>query len=142
MRLCAKSCTWIIVIAVWIVASLPGMARPAEVAAHDRELNSVFLHGAGGSAGDLQLLADKIVDMLPGYVKVYEAANPGVKLNTGILNRCYPNEVDFDPWANNVVESITKYSNKKNAFIFCELSDAWYHRRPRLEYILTVYAIM
>ena len=43
-----------------------------------------------------------------------DSANPGIQLNTDILNRCYPNDVDIDTWANNIADSITKYSNKKN----------------------------
>jgi pimeloyl-ACP methyl ester carboxylesterase len=113
-----KMFAWAIIIGIWIAAALPGLARPVPAAAAQvKELNFVFLHGAGGNSGALQRLADQVVDRLPDFTREYEAANPGIQLNTGILNRCYPNDVDIDTWAQNVVESIIKYSNKKNLVI-------------------------
>ncbi len=80
-------------------------------------MNFVFLHGAGGDSGDMQGLSDQIIAKLPAYIKEYETQNPGIKLTADFLNRCYPNYVDIDTWANNIVDSIDKYTNKKNLIL-------------------------
>ena len=79
-----------------------------------KELNFVFLHGAGGGICDLQLLADSIMERLPAYIPAYERTNPGTKIQVDMLQRCYPNDVDINTWANNIADSIDKhFRNKK-----------------------------
>ncbi|HCP60244.1 MAG TPA: hypothetical protein DIT43_01515, partial [Dehalococcoidia bacterium] len=80
-----------------------------------KELNFVFLHGAGGNTCAFQLLADSIIAQLPSYVIDYEQANPGTKIRVNTLQRCYPNDVDINTWANNIADSIDKhFPDKQN----------------------------
>ncbi len=83
-----------------------------------KELNFVFLHGAGGNTCSLQLLADTISEQLPEYTLAYEQANPGTKVEVNTLLRCYPNDVDIKTWASNIASSINKYlTNKQNLIL-------------------------
>ena len=83
-----------------------------------KELNFVFLHGAGGHACSLQLLADSIKEQLPVHILGYEQANPGIKVRVDTLERCYPNDVDINTWANNIADSLDKhFPNKKNLIL-------------------------
>ncbi len=90
-----------------------GYSVPAQAAAESltgtKELNFVFLHGAGGNACSLQLLADTMQERLAAYVHSYEQANPGIKVKVNVLNRCYPNNVDIATWADNIASTIAKY---------------------------------
>jgi pimeloyl-ACP methyl ester carboxylesterase len=108
----------IITIIMCVVFSLPALAQTSPEAANQvKELNFVFLHGAGGNTGSMQLLSDQVIEELPAYIKEYEAANPGVKISTSFLNRNYPNGVDINTWAKNVVDSIGKYSKMNNLIL-------------------------
>jgi len=83
-----------------------------------KELNFVFLHGAGGNACSMQLLADTIEEQLPEYTFAYEQANPGTKVQVNTLLRCYPNDVAIETWANNIADSINKYlTNRQNLIL-------------------------
>ncbi len=83
-----------------------------------KELNFVFLHGAGGHVCALQLLADSIMKQLPSHILGYEQANPDTKIQVSTLKRCYPNNVDIDTWAINIADSIDKhFHNKKNLIL-------------------------
>ncbi len=82
-----------------------------------KELNFVFLHGAGGNACSMQLLADTIQDQLPIHIYAYELVHPGTKIQVDTLLRCYPNDVDIETWANNIVYSTNKYLNNKRNLI-------------------------
>jgi len=82
-----------------------------------KELNFVYLHGAGGNACSLQLLDDSIMEQLPEYVLSYEQTNPSTKIRVDTLKRCYPNNVDIDTWANNIADSIDKYFHNKQNLI-------------------------
>jgi pimeloyl-ACP methyl ester carboxylesterase len=83
-----------------------------------KELNFVFLHGAGGNACSFQLLSDTIKEWLPAYIFGYEQDNPGTKIQAETLLRCYPNNVNIETWANNIVYSIEKYlPNKRNLIL-------------------------
>jgi pimeloyl-ACP methyl ester carboxylesterase len=85
---------------------------------HIKELNFVFLHGAGGNTCSMQLLADTISEQLPEYTLAYEQANPGTKVEVNILLRCYPNDVDIETWASNIASSISKHlAYKKNLIL-------------------------
>ncbi len=82
-----------------------------------KELNFVFVHGGGGTACTQQLLADTILEYIPAYILEYEQANPGVKVNVNILNRCYPGDVDVDTWAHDIADSIDKHLPGKGKII-------------------------
>jgi pimeloyl-ACP methyl ester carboxylesterase len=94
------------------LGSVPSaLAAPVQV----KELNFVFLHGAGGHAGSLQLLGDFIAEQLPAYILNYEQANPGIRIRVDTLQRYYPNDLDIKTWADNIAESTDKhFHNKKN----------------------------
>jgi pimeloyl-ACP methyl ester carboxylesterase len=94
-----------------------GFGSPAS-SAYVKELNFVFLHGAGGNSCSMQLLADTISEQLPEYISTYEQAYPGTKVEVNTLLRCYPNNVDIETWANNIASSISKYlAYKKNIIL-------------------------
>jgi len=82
-----------------------------------KELNFVFLHGAGGTSCSLQLLADTIMEQVPAHISYYEQAHPGIKIQADSLLRCYPNDVDIKSWANNIAESINKHFPDKENLI-------------------------
>ena len=98
-----------------------GFAGPVQSAAEGpvevKELNFVFLHGAGGNSCTQQLLADTIVEQIPKYILVYEQSHPGIKVRVDTLNRCYPDDVGIDIWARNIVSSINKYLPGKGSVI-------------------------
>jgi len=96
-----------------------GFGSPVSSAqARVKELNFVFLHGAGGNTCSLQLLADTIKERLPEYTFIYEQAHPGTKIEVNTLLRCYPNDMDIETWANNVALSINKYmTNRQNLIL-------------------------
>jgi pimeloyl-ACP methyl ester carboxylesterase len=106
----------LITIGLCLQLSFSTLAQSApEDPVQGKELNFVFLHGAGGNACSLQLLADSITEQLPAYILDYEQANPGTKVQADTLLRCYPNNVDIESWAENIADSINKYfPNKKN----------------------------
>jgi pimeloyl-ACP methyl ester carboxylesterase len=80
-----------------------------------KELNFIFLHGMGGNSGDLQLLEDSIVAQMPAYITNYEYDHPDIKVQTDMLLRCYPNNVDIETWANNIADTINKhFPGKRN----------------------------
>jgi pimeloyl-ACP methyl ester carboxylesterase len=109
----------LVLIIIIVLCLQLGFGSPASSAPEEppqvKELNFVFLHGAGGNACSMQLLADAIQDQLPTLIYTYELAHPGTKLQVDTLLRCYPNDVDIETWANNIVYSTNKYmNNKKN----------------------------
>ncbi len=92
----------------------PVLGAPAQV----KELNFVFLHGAGGSPCGMQLLADTITEQLPEYILDYEQANPGTEIQVDTLLRCYADDVDVRIWANNIAASIEQhFRDKKNLIL-------------------------
>jgi pimeloyl-ACP methyl ester carboxylesterase len=93
--------------------SSPALAAPVTV----KELNFVFLHGAGGTACSMQLLSDAINEQLPAYIAGYEQANPGTEVRVNRLLRCYPNDVALGPWAVNIAQSIDDYLPDKQNLI-------------------------
>jgi pimeloyl-ACP methyl ester carboxylesterase len=106
-----------IVLCLQLVAATPVHSAPAD-AALVKELNFVFLHGAGGNACSLQLLEDAIMAQIPDYILQYEQANPGIKIRVDSLRRCYPNDVDIYTWATNIVDSLKQhFKNKKNLIL-------------------------
>ncbi|MDD5037964.1 MAG: hypothetical protein PHN78_01410 [Dehalococcoidales bacterium] len=82
-----------------------------------KELNFVFLHGAGAHTGGLQLLADSIVAQAETYILDYEAANPGTEVRVDTLQRFYPNDVDIETWAGNIADSINRHFRDKDNLI-------------------------
>ncbi len=83
-----------------------------------KELNFVFLHGAGGYSDSFQLLEDSITEQMPAYITIYEQDHPGVEVRANTLKRHYLNDVDIDTWANNIADSIDKhFPDKKNLIL-------------------------
>ena len=97
------------------IPSVPANAQTNNVKI--KEINFVFLHGAGGSSCSMQLLSDKIMDMIPEYISSYQKIHPDIYILPSYLNRCYPNNVDIDTWANNIVESIKTRFRQKNLIL-------------------------
>jgi pimeloyl-ACP methyl ester carboxylesterase len=80
-----------------------------------KEVNFVFLHGMGGNASAFQLLEDSITAQMPAYITNYEYDHPGVKVQTDMLLRSYPNDVNIETWAENIADAINKhFADKKN----------------------------
>lgn len=106
-----------ITLCLQLVTATPVQAAP-DNATQVKELNFVFLHGAGGNACSLQLLEDAIMAQIPAYILEYEQANPGTKIKVDSLRRCYPNDVDIYTWANNIVDSLEQhFKDKKNLIL-------------------------
>ena len=114
-----KRLAWLIAIGLCIQLSFSSSIQSApEDPVQIKELNFVFLHGAGGNACSLQLLADCIMEQLPAYTLSYEQTNPGTEIRVDTLARCYPNNVDVNAWANNIADSIDKhFPNKRNLIL-------------------------
>jgi pimeloyl-ACP methyl ester carboxylesterase len=83
-----------------------------------KEINFVFLHGAGGNPCGPQLLADSIMAQIPDYISTYQEANHGVEVKVDMLNRCYPNDVDVETWAGNIADTVNKYFAGRDNLIF------------------------
>jgi pimeloyl-ACP methyl ester carboxylesterase len=99
-----------------IIFACPWPAQAAPVNTENvKELNLVFLHGMGGHSDDHQLLSDCITDRLPALITDYEYGHPDIKVHTEIILRSYPNDVDIDTWANNIVDTLNeRFPDKKN----------------------------
>ncbi len=108
-----------IVIALCSQLAFPGTALSApDEAAQVKELNFVFLHGAGGNICSFQLLEDYILEEIAEYISAYKQANPGTEVRINTLKRCYPGYMDIETWANNIVDSIDEYlPDKKNLIL-------------------------
>ena len=110
MELIMKRLSFLVTVALCLQLSFPGsVASAAEGPVEFKGLNFVFVHGAGGSPCRLQLLADTIVEQIPGYILDYEQANPGIRVRVDTLNRCYVDDVDIDTWAGYIARSVDKY---------------------------------
>ena len=118
-----KRLALLIAIGLCVQIAFPGSIQSApEDSTHIKELNFVFLHGAGSNICSLQLLADAITEQLPEYILGYEQANPSTKVRVDTLQRCYPNNIDIATWANNIADSINKnFPNRKNLILIGEL---------------------
>jgi pimeloyl-ACP methyl ester carboxylesterase len=111
-----------LILLITIVLCLLGFGSPVSSAPEEapqvKELNFVFLHGAGGNSCSLQLLADTISEQIPKYILTYEQANPETKIEVNTLLRCYPNDVDIGTWAGHIASSINKHlADKKNLIL-------------------------
>ncbi len=107
----------LIVVTLALIALLGAGLSPAGHAApavQIKEVNLIFLHGMGGTSCAMQLLSDMINAKLPDFIANYEARHPDIKIQVDSLNRCYPNYVDINSWANNIADSIKTYSHQKN----------------------------
>jgi pimeloyl-ACP methyl ester carboxylesterase len=105
-----KRLPWLAVIGVLLQLSMaiPLRAQP-EDPVRVKEINFVFLHGAGGNACSMQLLSDTILERIEPYILEYEVANPGIDIQVHTMNRCYPNDVDMQTWANDIAGSVSRY---------------------------------
>jgi pimeloyl-ACP methyl ester carboxylesterase len=114
-----KKISVILAVVLCLQLGLPGsVVSAAESPVEVKELNFVFLHGALGNPCGTQFLADSVLEQIPRYILVYERSNPGIKVNVNVMNRCYPNDVDVETWANNIADSIDKYLPGKGDLIF------------------------
>jgi len=114
-----KRLSVVVAVALCLQLGFYGSVKSAgESPAGVKELNFVFLHGARGVSCTQQLLADTVLEYIPGYIYEYERANPGIKVNVNALNRCYPNDVDIDSWARNIADDVGKYLPGKGKIIF------------------------
>jgi pimeloyl-ACP methyl ester carboxylesterase len=113
-----KKLVWLVAIGLFVQVAIavPVRAEPAGPTLV-RQLNFVFLHGAGGNSCSMQLLSDTILDKIEPYILAYEAANPEIDIQVDSLNRCYPNDVDMRSWANNIATSVAKYLPDKHNII-------------------------
>jgi pimeloyl-ACP methyl ester carboxylesterase len=113
-----KRLAWLAVI---LLVFQLGICLPVKAASEEptrvKQLNFVFLHGAGGNASSMQLLSDTILEQIEPYILAYEQANPGIEIQVDSLNRSYPNDVDTQTWANNVAESIGQHFYGKQNLI-------------------------
>lgn len=91
----------------------PAQSAPIKV----KELNFVFLHGAGGNACSMQLLADAVTAQIPDYIAEYERTNPDTEVRANVLLRCYPNDVDIESWAQNIADNIDEHLPDKQNLI-------------------------
>jgi len=83
-----------------------------------KELNFVFLHGAGGNPCGPQLLSDSILEQIPDYIAAYQQSNPGIEVKVDMINRCYPSDVDVETWASNIANTIDKHFAGRGNLIF------------------------
>ena len=87
---------------------LPGRPVAAQ-AAPVKQLNFVFIHGAGSTAAAIQRLSDDVEDQVQEYIAGYQQASPGVRVRVNTLLRSYPNDVDVVTWAENLAGDIAKH---------------------------------
>jgi pimeloyl-ACP methyl ester carboxylesterase len=107
----------ILLIAIGLCLQL-GWYSPVQAGAvRVKELNFVFLHGAGGNVCSMQRLADSIMEQVPAYIAEYEQANPDTEVRADVLLRCYPNDVDIETWADNIAESVDEYMPGKRNLV-------------------------
>ena len=60
-------------------------------------------------------LKDSLTAQMPAYITNYEYDHPGITVQTDMLLRSYPNEVDIDTWAKNIADAINNhFASKKN----------------------------
>ncbi len=96
----------------------PASAGAQAGAARVKELNFVFLHGAGGHTDSMQALDDAISKQAQDYINHYEQDKPGIKIQVNTLLRYYPNDVDIMSWANNLADTVdTYFTGKRNLII-------------------------
>ena len=98
-----------VAVAMCLQLGFSGLAVSAANGSAVKELNFVFLHGAGGNPCGPQLLADSVLEQIPDYINKYQKANPGIEVKVDILNRCYPSDVDVETWAANIADTIDKH---------------------------------
>jgi pimeloyl-ACP methyl ester carboxylesterase len=110
---------WLSIIVVAALFLQLGYFSPTVSAATPtvKELNFVFLHGAGGNPCGPQLLADSILEQIPDYIASYQQANPGIDIQVDMLNRCYPSDVDVQTWAANIADAIDNHFAGKGNLI-------------------------
>jgi pimeloyl-ACP methyl ester carboxylesterase len=107
----------IVAVVLCLQLGLPGSISSASDGPTVKELNFVFLHGAGGNPCGPQLLADSILEQIPDYINKFQQANPGVEIKVDMMNRCYPSDVNVETWAANIADTIDKHFAGKGNLI-------------------------
>lgn len=105
--------------AVVLLASLI-LVYPAQsvTPARIKELNFVFLHGLGANASAMQRIQDAVMDRVNAYARAYQQDHPDITVQTDVLNRSYPNDVDIGTWSTNVAADINKHFAGRDNLIF------------------------
>ncbi len=104
-----KRLVWLVVIGLLLQLAIAFPVQAEVEPILVKELNFVFLHGAGGNSCSMQLLSDTIIAQVEPYILAYEEANPGIDIQVDIMNRCYPSDEDMQTWASNIADSIGRY---------------------------------
>lgn len=114
-----KKLAWLAVVGVLLQLAIAiPVKADSEEAIQVKQLNFVFLHGAGGNPCSMQLLQDTVLEQIKPYIAAYEAANPNIDIQVDVMNRCYPNDVDMRTWANNIADSVGRhFSGKRNIIL-------------------------
>jgi pimeloyl-ACP methyl ester carboxylesterase len=107
-----------VAVALCLQLGFSGSTTAAANSPEVKELNFVFLHGAGGNPCGPQLLDDSISEQLPDFIAKYQQAHPGIEVKINIMNRCYPSDVPVETWAANIADSVDKYLPGKGKIIF------------------------
>lgn len=108
----------VVAVAMCLQLALSGSTVSAANSPAVKELNFVFLHGAGGNPCGPQLLADSVLEQIPDYITKYQQAHPGVEIKVDMLNRCYPSDVDVQTWAANIADAIdTHFAGRGNLIL-------------------------
>ena len=76
-----KRLVWLLIIGVVVLLGISSPAQAQEEPTRIKQLNFVFLHGAGGNASSMQLLSDIILEQIEPYILAYEAANPVIDIH-------------------------------------------------------------
>lgn len=112
-----KRIIFTVLVFVTLLITLIGSSVQAAPAVEVKELNLVFLHGANSTSCAMQLLSDIISIKIKDFIFNYETSHPGVKIVYNSMNRCYPNNVDIDVWANNIATSCKSFFHDSNLIL-------------------------
>ena len=66
-----KKLPWLIVIGAIVLLGVANSVQAQEEPTRVKQLNFVFLHGAGGNASSMQLLSDVILEQIEPYILAY-----------------------------------------------------------------------
>jgi pimeloyl-ACP methyl ester carboxylesterase len=114
----AKYLSIALAVALCLQLGFPGPTATEANAPAVKELNFVFLHGAGGNPCGPQLLSDSILEQIPDYINKYRQAHPGIEVKVDMMNRCCASDVDVETWAANIADNVDKHFAGKDNLVF------------------------